>query len=133
MGHTESLIEEAIIYAKSRGVRINRGGAIFNWCIQESPYKCCTSDYPITCDAIGAVLLKMGKENLAHNKFQKGWLKEVCDYLNVDPFWIYRFCIGFDIGHQILIIKLTKDKKEKFEKEEISYIGIRLANKYVIK
>jgi|GEM_PF-7130580 hypothetical protein len=132
MGKTESLIEEAILYAKGRGLRINRGGAVFNWCIRDSVYSCHMADYPVACDAIGAVLLKMGREDLVRNGFQKGWLKIVCDYLNVDPFWVYRFCIGFDSGHQILITK-TKDKKETVEKEEVSYLGVRLANKYVNK
>jgi len=123
MGHTELLIEEAIIHAKSRGIRINKG-AMFNWCGTTE------SQDPIACNAIGAVLLAMGKENLARNGFQKGWLDLVCDYLGVNAFWIYRFCIGFDSGHQILISKTTKDKKEITEKEEISSNGIKLASKY---
>lgn len=88
------------------------------------------ADYPVSCDAIGAVLLKMGREDLVRDGFQSGWLKIVCNYLGVDPFWIYRFCVGFDYGHQIMITKVGKDKKEKTEKEDISAFGIKLAYKY---
>jgi len=134
MGKTESLIEEAILYAKSRGVRIHRGGgAVFDWCIRESAYRCRMADYPVACDAIGAVLLKMGKEDMVKTNFQSGWLDEVCQYLGVNPFWVYRFCIGFDVGHQIIITKITKDKKEITEREETSSFGIKLATRYVDK
>ena len=40
--------------------------------------------------------------------------------------------MGFDIGHQILIIKTMKDKTEKTEKDDISELGIKLAAKYIL-
>lgn len=118
------LLEEAIVFAKSLGVAINRGGAVFDW---GNNY----NDLPKSCDAIGAILLKTGKQDLAKQGFKKGWLKEVYDYLGVNSFWIYRFCIGFDVGHQILIIKTMKDNSEKTEKDDISELGIKLAAKHI--
>ncbi len=121
MSQIETLLEEAILQAQSKGILIRRR-ALFDW---TAGY-----DKPVACCALGAVLLHLGKENLVKKEFDKSWLDVVCSYLGVNSFWIYRFCIGFDNNNQITFTTVDKNGKERQEKDEISKLGIRLAAKY---
>lgn len=133
MSKQEDLIDEAIQFAKSQGVNISRGGAIFNWCQHDSinyTFKSTWSIKPLSCNALGAVLFKLGKESMVKETINPEWLTIVCNYLDVDPFWIARFTHGFDYGTQITLIRVDKDKKEAPEKDKISQLGLQLAAKY---
>jgi hypothetical protein len=133
MSQQETLIEEAIKFARDKGIQINRGGAVFNWCKHNTNNDSSWSVYPVSCNALGAILIKLGKENLVKEEFDPSWLKAVCDYLNVDPFWLNRFVHGFDYGTQITLIRVTevdKKKKETPELDKISQMGLKLANRY---
>jgi hypothetical protein len=137
MGKAETLIEEAIQYAQSRGVKIKRR-AVFNWCANNNPYDSQWASYPIECNAIGAILLKLGKENLVKEEFTPGWMKEVSEYLEEDGFWIWKFVSGFDYGNKLTIThvkkKKGKDNKESTEfsdeTDKVSRLGDTLARRY---
>jgi hypothetical protein len=130
MGQVETLIEEAIQHAQSRGIQITGGGAIFDWCCHDNRYDSHWATAPISCNALGAVLLKLGKQNMAKEEFHPDWLPTVCQHLGVDPFWVNRFVLGFDYGTQVYLI-VTKDGKDIRIKDDISPIGLKLARKYI--
>ena len=125
MGQSENLIEEAIQYAKANGVRIV-SGPVFNWC-DHNLHRMSTT--PITCNALGAVLLKLGKEHLVKESFDPSWLNVICKYLGVADYWIMRFVLGFDYGNQVWIISMKGDKEIK-TKDDVSCTAIKLALKY---
>lgn len=126
MGQTETIIEEAIQYAQQHGAKIVRG-PVFNWCSQ-----------PLECNAIGAVLLKLGKEDLVKEEFVPGWMKTISEYLGEDSFWICKFVNGFDYGNKLTIThvkkKKNKDNKESAESldetDKISRLGDMLAKRH---
>lgn len=133
--NTEQLIEEAILFAQSQGINISGGGAIFNWQQYDAVNGSRWTERPISCNAMGAILLKLGKENMAKESFNPEWYKIVCSYLGEDPFWLNRFVLGFDYGAKIKLIKISKDKKtnkehESFEQDKASALGAKLANKF---
>ena len=131
MGQVETLIEEAIIYAKQHGVKIVRR-AIFNWCAHDNHYDSHWSTYPIECNALGAILLKIGKENLVKGSFDPSWLKVICDYLDKEPFWVCKFVNGFDYANELTITHVKKKDDKKVESDEIDKVsryGNKLARK----
>lgn len=129
---TQQLIEEAISEAKERGVRIERR-AVFDWVEWiKYPREYKRAEVPVACNAVGAVLLKMGKENCP--TFYPGWLDELCQYLDTDRWWLHRFYSGFAYGNRITLhIYGKKEKgkkhKKKVEKDAVSRYGDDLARK----
>lgn len=121
----ERLVTEAIQAAQARGIKIVRG-AVFNWCDPQDPYK--KSIPPSECNAIGAVLLALGKEQLLIDGFPPKWLDCVKAHLDVDDFWVWRFYHGFDRGN-CLTFTYTKDGKDYESKDDVSCLGDRLARK----
>lgn len=115
------LIEDAIREAKSRGIKITRG-AQFNWSGGQG-------DLPSACDAIGAVLIREGK---AVRGFPKGWLWEVCQLLDTDTYWFWRFTMGWNYGQRIELLVPHPKKKDKMVriKDEVSRQGDDLAKRY---
>ena len=122
----EQLIEDAIIFAQQKGLKINRGGSVFDRCVDGKKV-----DYPISCNAIGAILIKLGREDLVNNGFNPQWIKIICAYLEVEPFWINRFILGFDYGAQVTLIRHDCFLGEVKENDKISAFGSKLAKKYV--
>ena len=117
MAKADQLIEEALIEAKSSGINIIAGGALFHWGV----------DFNLVgCDAFGAVLIKMGE---AKPGFPKDWLKRLCDYLGEDTYWFWRFNIGFAYGNHFYFI-VEKDGKVSYVKDKISDIGVKIRKKY---
>ena len=117
------LIETALTEVKSQGVKIKRR-ILFNWNSPDGTL----SDIPIECDSLGAVLI-------AHNKaspgFPKGWLKTVCDILETDTYWLWRFWMGFDNGHPLtIIVKNTTTGKEERKEDTVSKLGVKMARKF---
>jgi len=119
----EELIVDAIKCAQNRGIKIIRGSA-FNWCDPKDYFN--RLDIPCECNVIGAVLLKLGKENLLGTP---GWLKDVCEYLGEKYFWMWRFNLGFDCGLQ-LTLTVLEDDKEKEIKDKVSTLGIKIAKQF---
>lgn len=127
----EFLIEEAIEEAKKRGVKIGRR-AVFDWVEWiKFPYEFKRAKVPVSCCALGAVLLKLGKEDLVCNNFAPNWLDVIANYLEVDKLWLWRFSRGFDYGIEMTVTTKTKDKKEIVNKDKVSIYGNKLANKVV--
>lgn len=127
----KQIIEKALEAAIDNGLIINRGGAVLNWCdwnvvkpMQITPN---LAKKPVACNAMGAILLFIGKECFVSPKtgFDPSWIKEICQYLNVDYGWLWRFNNGFDYGNEIIFIR-----KDEHIADKISVFGNNLAKKY---
>lgn len=116
MANEFEIIEQAILQAKTNGLLIVRGPQ-FIWS---------ENGQPVACDAFGAVQLAMGKPG-----FYKGWLREVCLYLNVDTFWFWRFTMGFNYLQKLILIIGKGEKKDKEIQDDVSRKAVALAKKYV--
>lgn len=113
-------MEAALYEVKSQGIKIRRR-ALFNWC---GP----NSNVPIECDALGAVLII---NNKASPGFPKGWLKTVCQLLDTDTYWLWRFWMGFDNLHPLtIIIKNPTTGKEERREDQVSKLGVKFAKKF---
>lgn len=117
----EALIAQAIERTRAEGILIRRG-AHFDWTIPVVGGIPIRSVTPTSCNATGAVLWAAGRATEPHQ------LKILCDLLDVDTWWLYRFWVGFDRNHQILI--MDEDNKITGQ-DEISKMGIRIGKKYV--
>jgi hypothetical protein len=115
------LIEEAIEFAKSKGISIVRGPVFIR-----------TIDSIISCNIWGAILIKIGKEDLVSDRFDPSWLKVICDYLEEDSFWFWKTSYGFNYGNELTIIKVKKDKDKTNETEEKDKIS-KYANKLALR
>lgn len=115
-------IEEALVFARDKGLEITRRG-VFNWC-QKGKKE--FLDIPCSCNALGAILFFLGKENLAKYNFDPSWLITIKNHLGVDDFWLFKFNAGFENGKELLLIH------EKYEERcAIGIMGKSLANRYV--
>lgn len=130
MSSQEQLIEDALIFTKGQGIAIRGGGAVFDWQKYDPINGSQWLDKPAACNAIGAILLFLGKESFVKDSFNPEWIKIVSSYLNEEPFWINRFVLGFDYSAKVNVIKTSKDKTESVEQDKASLLGIKLANKY---
>lgn len=84
-------ITDACDQATKDGIQLVRG-PIFDW-TGPDPKK------PKACDALGAVLWVNGRAE----KGRMGWWADLIEILDVGPFWLYRWCIGWDNLHQLII------------------------------
>lgn len=127
----EDRIIEALNVAKERGINIIRG-PVFDWTTPGKWYD--EREFPSACNAIGAVLLFLGKERLvgpdANNAFQIDWYKPIEEHLETNRAWLWRFCRGFDGGIQITLITTDKNGKEKTIKDDASALGISIRKKF---
>lgn len=118
----EEVLREAIEKARGRGIVVNTG-AIFDW-TEPGPDGVPIrnrSEAPSSCDATGAVLLMMGRPGLT-----PGWMKALCDYMQVDGFWLWRFWMGWNRNYQVQVLVREGDK-ERWADDEVSHFGRRLA------
>lgn len=111
-------IEEALQQAKQTGLEI-LGIPLFHW-KGSDPMTLCG------VDAFGALLMHQGK---AQPGFPKGWLKELCDSLEVGTFWFWRFNQGW-IHQKPITLIVEKDGKETTTVDEISAAAAKLSKKY---
>lgn len=124
MSKPDLLIEEALLYAKEKGIHINRGGSVFD--------RTNNNSYPISCNAFGAILIKLGQENLVNNGFDPTWIKVICNYLNVEPYWLNRFSLGFDYAVIISITTTDCWNVDRTENDKVSLLGTKLAKKFCV-
>lgn len=110
------VIRNACLQAKAKGIKLLSGGHWFDLTGQgESKiYSCC---------AIGAVLLTDKDFTIAEDPVRPGYIKKACEMLETDPSWLVRFWMGFDRGHQVLLV----NDKDKEIKDDVSAFGIQLA------
>lgn len=116
----ELQFSEAIEKAMADGIAIRRG-ATFNWTDSSKPIplRCAP---PSACNATGAILWAAGEAEKPKQ------MKTLCSLLEVDSWWLYRFGMGFNQNHQLMVI----DQNDKvISVDEVSKLGIRLAKKYV--
>lgn len=108
----QELIRNACLAAKAKGIKLHRG-AWFNM-VGGSPYACC---------AIGALLLSDENFKFAEDPTNPGYVKKACQILECDPHWLQRFWMGFDRGHQVMLV----NDKDKETKDEVAMFGLQLA------
>jgi hypothetical protein len=123
---TEELIEAALQSAKDRGIKIVRG-PVFDWRDSNDPFR--EGALPSACNAVGAVLLHFGKQDMARNGFQKGWLEELCSAMGATWPWLWRFNHGWDRGN-CLSVTFTEKGKEKTAFDDTSADANRMALKW---
>lgn len=123
----EFIFIKAIESVASEGIKIRRG-ACFDWTqyIQGSPTPIKTNT-PTSVNATGAVLWFNKREECIG---QANELKLLCNLLDVDTWWLYRFWMGFDRN---FLIQIMDDDNKIIGQDEISKLGISLAKKYVKK
>jgi len=91
-----TIIAAACEVMRSRGVKLVRG-ATFDWTSTVQ------AGLPVSCNALGAVLLVHGLECSKHAR------KELGHILNENPFYFYRWTIGWDNQHVLSIYDVGKD------------------------
>jgi hypothetical protein len=117
-------IREACVFAKSQDVAIKRG----LWFELGEDRKI------IACDPLGAVLLKSGVVNFKSDVplitylSNPGFVKAICEILNINGLWLRQFWSGFDQGHQVFMI----DDKDKLHEDEVSRFGIQLSKELLV-
>jgi len=110
------VIRNACLQAKSNGIKLFTGGHWFDLTGKgESKL--------ISCCAIGAVLLTDKNFVFATDHSKPGYTEKACQMLEVEDNWLVRFWMGFDRGHQVLLI----NDKDKEIKDDVSAFGIQLA------
>jgi hypothetical protein len=122
MAKPEAIIEEAIKYAQSKGVRIIRG-AQYEWVGGQD-------GLPSGCDGIGALLIQHGK---AIPNFPKGWLWEACQMMGKDTYWFWLWTMGWNYRSRVILLLPDPKKKDKLIriKDKVSRSADDLAKRYV--
>lgn len=130
------LIEQAVRDAKEQGVVVWRGnGAIFDW---TGPDK----TLPKAVDCTGAVLMAMGMtktvwtfqgrtyEHGAGRLRERGWTKELQEYLGVGAWWWWRFFRGWSYSQQIEIpVRNYSGEIVDWKEDDVSKVANRMAQK----
>jgi hypothetical protein len=119
----EEIIEEALTAAQNRGIKIVRG-AIFDWRDNADPSR--RGKMPCACNAVGAVLLHFGMQDLARGGFSEGWIEKLCGSLGTTWPWLWRFIHGWDYGSCLTVTYMEKGK-ERTAHDETSRDANRLA------
>lgn len=115
----QEIIRNACLGAKEKGIKLVRG-----------PWFDLTGSGELKlvgCCAIGAVLLSDDNFEIAIDSCTPGYLKKACEMLECDSHWLIRFWMGFDRGHQVMLIS----DKDKESKDDVSSFGIQLAKEFV--
>lgn len=111
----ELQFSEAIEKASADGILIRRG-ATFDWTSSSR------AGFPSACNATGAILWVTGEATKPRQ------MKTLYNLLDCDSGWLYRFWMGFNQNHQLMIL----DQQDNIVgQDEVSKLGIRLAKKYV--
>jgi hypothetical protein len=129
---SEELIRESLRDAVKRGVSIKRS-ATFDW-TKPGPdgLPISSGELPYACDWCGAVFLYKEKEVKPPTAEQKlnRW-ESLAKLLGVNPFWLYRFNIGFSNNYQLMVeIQNKKTKDTAWVKDKISSLGIKIAKEF---
>jgi hypothetical protein len=121
----EKIIEEALIHVRSKGIHIIMGGAMYNWCDASGKM----AEIPTACDAFGAVMIHHG---IAQPDFPKGWMKQLCEILGTNGWWLWRFNMGFAHRNPVTFLKKDERSKKWIEiADDVSPVGIKLSKRYV--
>ncbi len=69
---------------------------------------------PVACNGLGAVLWCSGNVDVSKpwaDRAPHAWTT-LCGLLHVDPFWLYRFSIGWSNWHQLIVWKVNPHKPD---------------------
>lgn len=120
----DTMIRQAVTACQNvMGLKIKHG----SWCTLSG------SDI-ISCDPIFAVILYNyglvfpGAFDPNFDWARPGLVKEACELLDVDPSWLHRFWLGFDRGHQVLLIN---DKEKTETRDDVSAYGLQLRKEFI--
>jgi hypothetical protein len=124
----EDLIIAAVKNAKDKGVKIIRP-VVFDWPGPLGERK--ERVLPYACNATGAVLILLGKEQEFKDHFPLKWLDDIYEHLGVTAYWWSRFCMGWDCAKEITIITVDDKKKEKVTKDKVSKMANKMAQQLI--
>jgi len=109
------IIETAIAHCQARGIVLVRG-----------PCFDVTCEGVVACNWAGAVLLQHNPDD---GHLHPGWLRKLCDVLEKDTYWFWRFNYGFNQG-RALQVYTEEGGKQIWHTDKISESGNRLARRY---
>jgi hypothetical protein len=114
---TTVMIEDACQTIIAKGMRIVRGP----WLEFDNDNKIVACDPLVACLIVNDKMPALVPSNLEQMS-NPGLIKAICLLLKVDVAWLFRFWMGFDRGHPLIIIS----DKEEFKCEVAAY-GMQLA------
>jgi hypothetical protein len=100
---------------------------VFDWRDPSDPSK--EGRLPAACNAVGALLLHFGLQELVRREFRKRWIDSLCEASSLTWPWLWRFSHGWDRGN-CLSVTYTEGGKEKTTFDETSRDANRLAVKW---
>jgi hypothetical protein len=127
MSKSETIIDESLSWAKENNYRIITTSCAYDY----------VNGKLIGVNAIGAVMVKYGfikpeKDTETYFPY-KGWMKDCCNLLGEDTYWIWKFCKGFCQGINLKIYKEDCLGTEKEETDTVSAFGVKMRKKYKVK
>jgi len=131
MSKAETIIDESLSWAKENGYRIIATSCAYDY----------VNGKLIGVSAIGSVMLRKGFakpeiktaesiKDISNSFPYSGWLKDCCEILGEDTYWIWKFMKGFDQGINLKIYKSDCWGTEKEETDTVSVFGVKMRKKY---
>ena len=114
------IVRAACLHAREAGLTLNRGP----WFVFDA------DNNPTACCAIGAVLYQ-AETPFPADLSNPGYVQAACALLGVDVFWLQRWWLGWDRGHQVTLIH-EKDGKSFETKDDISKSALALAREFKV-
>jgi len=112
MKPVEQFAVEALNSAKTKGLRICRGGVVFEFDADKKP---------IACNGIGAMLLAANLDHLVTaDGFKGDWPEQFCNAIEgATTAWMWRFIHGFDYGNALTFTFQKKKENSSKVTEEV--------------
>lgn len=127
MSKQENLIRASLESLQEKGLNLQKG-ILYDWTKPGPDGIPVHAEEPSAYGVCAAIFLFLGKGFRAG---KSGWLKELCQELDVDFGWLHRFWMGFDRNYQVMVSE--HDKKGNiiaWHKDSVSELGIRFAKEY---
>jgi hypothetical protein len=131
MSKAETIINESLSWARENNYKIITTSCAYDY----------VNGKLVGVNAIGSVMLKYGfaksekdiletEEGIPDSFPYYGWLKDCCEVLGEDTYWIWKFMKGFDQGINLKIYKSDCWGTEKEETDTVSAFGVKMRKKY---
>ena len=129
-------VEEAIRAARDKDIKIIPGPAAFDWTGPDP-------NVPLYCSGMGSLILFYNLRDFPNESgsvARSGWLKELCNKLSINKWWLRRFYCGFELGRIVYIKTSTKTdlfyfdakrKKHYMKEDDVSQEAIKLRKRII--